>query len=204
MFLSTHHIILFSYLFDVVNGWLLPSPKLTDKVLSGGPKEVFPVMEKLVTLNPRSIRISMSDLCGAWQVVCTKQGPKGEPNWVAYSNILGRFYKDNNNYQIFTSDGCFVNLSEYFSNKFFAIASGTYTLNPPGTIPQVAAEVNNVKLCFGSPHISLSLGVKGTGFVTIRHLDTKQGFRIFENEDGAQVLQRRVTVPPQYESLLNR
>jgi len=145
-------------------------------------------------------------LCGAWEVVCTRPGPKGEPQWVKYSKTLSfsRRPSSNRNFQIFGNDGTFYNLSEYASSFLYATASGTYTLNlPAGTVPQVTATVTNVRIHFGSPIMALALGVQGRGFVTVRCLDVANGLRIFENEDGAQVLQRRLaTPPPEYAAFL--
>eukprot|EP01041_Mallomonas_annulata_P001946 gene1946-3773_t len=141
--------------------------------------------------------LSIKDLAGCWEVLCTKPGPKGEPSWTKYSKVLTSLNinaKENKNcnYQIFCNDGTFTNLSEYISNSFFATASGSYKINKE--VPQVTASVDNVKIYVWGSTDGISLGVKGTGYITLRYLDSK--FRIFENEDGAQVLQRKLDKIP--------
>lgn len=171
--------------------------RIPDEVLLSRDRTLLsPFMDDMVAaVEPTSLSIVPEDLYGAWRVCCTRPGPKGEPNWVKYSKALGQG-RNNNDYQIFSLDGSFVNLSEYASANFFATASGKYDLNPPGSIPQVTATVDSVSI-----HLinrSVKLGVTGTGFVTVRYLDATNGFRVFENEDGAQVLQQRVDLPKIY------
>ena len=228
MLCSTLLLLLLSILFPHnVNGWLpfFGKPSwiaarrqtnivIPDEVLtSRNTTALYTLMNALIdSSGPEPVVVrSRDDLCGAWEVVCTRPGPRGEPQWVKYSKFLSSASGGprqeatvNRNFQLFSPDGTFVNLSEYASTSFYATASGTFTLNlPEGTVPQVTATVDNVRVHFGLPAAALSLGVSGTGFVCVRFLDARNGLRVFENEDGAQVLQRRLAaVPTEYASFL--
>jgi hypothetical protein len=199
-----------SFFFGTASSSQPPPLVIPDEVLASQDTAVlFPLMDTLIQrAPPPSVVVRNREaLCGAWEVVCTRPGPKGEPQWVKYSKSLSTFSRrpsSNRNFQIFSKDGTFVNLSEYISSFLYATASGTYTLNlPAGTVPQVTATVTNVRIHVGSPTSALALGVQGTGFVTVRYLDVANGLRVFENEDGAQVLQRRLaTPPPEYAAFL--
>ena len=208
---SSSILIIVSLLAGGVQGWWQLSPlrttALSKAVLEQANRDVlFPLMDQVICDSPSVIAVTTQALVGAWQVVCTKPGPKGEPKWVKYSRFLGGpTDRKNRDFQIFSSDGSFINLSEYISSVFFATASGSYEIQPMGSIPQVVATVDNVRIHVGygsTNRRSLSLGVRGKGYVTIRYLDSINGLRIFENEDGAQVLQQLVSVPVEYTAFL--
>lgn len=129
---------------------------------------------------------------GCWQVV--KFDETAAPAWTRYSKALSMLSKtQNRNFQIFSTNGSFVNLSEYNGEKFFATASGDYTINK--TEKRVVANVKSVKLIVGD-RVLLTLPVTGQGLVRILYADDK--FRVFGNENDALVLQTKVQCPKEY------
>jgi hypothetical protein len=131
-------------------------------------------------------------VAGCWKVV--KFDESAAPAWTKYSNVLSVFSSTRNrNFQIFSSNGSFVNLSEYNGDAFFATASGDYVINKADK--RVIATVKSVKLNSGN-RVLLTLPVTGQGLVRILYADDK--FRVLGNEKDALVLQTKVLCPPEY------
>lgn len=144
--------------------------------------------------------VTPRDLAGCWQVVPGVVGEgRPEPNWKQYSRVLGALGTANRNFQYFSSprgvggeSRAFVNLSEFFGSSVFAYTEGTYA--PLKTKGQLEATVTAINVRFLG--LQLRINVGGKGVVSVRYADKRQ--RVFENEDGAVVLQEKVEIPKEY------
>lgn len=108
------------------------------------------------------------------------------------------FQQKNRNFQIFKeSNNEFVNLSEYYGSKIFATASGKFEVVSTTFPSKINAYVSKISLIvFGNV---FSFLISGQGIVIVQFIDKDN--RIFENEKGARVLQRKVPLPVEYENL---
>ena len=145
----------------------------------------------------RKKRLSLNNVVGCWQVGAIK----GQPSWQKYSKLLTILKPENiqnRNFQFFSINGNFSNLSEYWGTDVFAYTEGTFSpiLSRESNAPnlKLKASVNRIVLSiFG---LSIRIKVSGSGIVNVLYADEEK--RVVESEEGAQVLQVKVSFPQEY------
>ena len=141
-----------------------------------------------------------NNVIGCWQVGAIN----GLPSWQKYAKILTLLKPkniQNRNFQFFSSNGSFSNVSEYFGSDFFAFTEGTYSFQEEtqafgsSSRLQLNATVNRIVVSVLGA--SFAVRVSGRGLVAVLYGDAVK--RVVESEQGVQALQIKVPFPREYD-----
>jgi len=160
------------------------------------------LLDTISSINePAASRLSITNnVIGCWQVGAIN----GRPSWQNYAKILTVLKPkktQNRNFQFFSSNGSFSNVSEYFGSDFFAFTEGTFSLQEDSqrigspSCLKLNATVNRIVLTILGT--SFTVNVSGRGVVTVLYGDAVK--RVVESEQGAQALQIKVPFPREYD-----